>query len=94
MNKEKQTARSIHTHTHTHTHVLEIEKEEWDPHGQNIMSMENEDKDLGLIIQDNLFPEKQIAKIFGETFIMLRNIRIAFHFLDKDMIKILFNFDD
>ena len=50
------------------------------------MSIAKEVKDQGVVIQDNLPPEKQIGKIFGDTFMMLRNKRMAFHFLDKDMI--------
>ena len=38
-----------------------------------------------MVVQDNLSPEKHIIRIFGDTFMMLRNIRMAFHFLDKDM---------
>ena len=40
-----------------------------------------------MIIQDNLSPEKHIDRIFGDTFRMLRNIQMAFHFLDKDMMR-------
>ena len=32
-------------------------------------------------------PEKHIGIIFGDTFRMLRNIQMAFHFLDKDMMR-------
>ena len=42
---------------------------------------------LGVVIQDNLWPEEHIDRIFGDTFRMLRNIRMAFHFLDKDMMR-------
>ena len=52
---------------------------------ENIISIAKEEKDLGVVIQDNLSPEKQINRMFGDTFMMLRNIRMAFHFLDKDM---------
>ena len=40
-----------------------------------------------MVIQDNLSPEKHIDRIFGDTFMMLRNIWMAFHFLDKDMMR-------
>ena len=53
------------------------------------MSIENEEKDLGVVMQDNLSPEKHIDKIFGDTFTMLRNIRMAFHFLEKVMRKVI-----
>ena len=38
---------------------------------------------LGVVIQDNLSPEKHIDRIFCDTFKMLRNIHMAFHFLDE-----------
>ena len=48
-----------------------------------------------MVIQNNLSPEKHIDKKFGNTFnnnkleafMMLRNIWMAFHFLDKDMMR-------
>ena len=40
-----------------------------------------------MIIQDNLLPENHTDRIFGDSFRMLRNIRMAFNFLDKDMMK-------
>ena len=55
--------------------------------GRNNISIEKEEKKLGMVIQDNLSPEIQIYKIFGDTFRMLRNIQMAFHFLDEDMRK-------
>ena len=55
---------------------------------KNIISIAKEEKDLGVVIQDNLSPDKHI-NIFGDTFMMLRNIQMAFHFLNKDMRKII-----
>ena len=46
-----------------------------------------EEKDLGIIIQDTLTPEKHINKLFGETYRLLQNIRVAFHYLDGDMMS-------
>ena len=54
--------------------------------GQNIISIEKE-KDMGVIIQDNLSPDKHRARIFGDSFRMLRNIQMTFPFLDKDMMR-------
>ena len=54
---------------------------------ENIISIAKEEKDLGVVIQDNLSPDKHINKILGETFRLLRNIRMAFHFLDKDIMR-------
>ena len=42
----------------------------------NTISIEKEDIYLGVETQDNLSPEKVIEKIFGDTFVMQRNIRI------------------
>ena len=39
--------------------------------GQNIVSIEKEVKDLGVVIQNNLSPKKNIDRIFGDTFRML-----------------------
>ena len=57
--------------------------------GENVISIVKEEKDLGVVIQDNLSPEKHIDKIFGDTFKMLRILLMAFLFLDKDMRKII-----
>ena len=38
-------------------------------------------------MQDNLSPEKHINKIFRETYNMLRNITVAFHYMDTEMMK-------
>ena len=40
-----------------------------------------------MVIHNNSSPEKHIDKIFGDTFMMLRNIHMAFHFLDKDIMR-------
>ncbi len=39
------------------------------------------------MVQDGLSTEKHINTIFGNAYGMLRNIRMTFHFLDKDMMK-------
>ena len=41
------------------------------------------EKDLRVIIQENLNPEKHKIKIFGLSYKMLTNIRVAFHYIDK-----------
>ena len=76
-------------------HLLEMGKSEARPMytykmGDAIISRESEEKDLGVFIQDNLSPEKHINKIFGDTFRTLRNIEVAFHYMDKDMLKKIF----
>ena len=42
-----------------------------------------------MVIQDTLNPADQhINKLFGSTYRrMLANIRVAFHYMDKDMMK-------
>ena len=40
-----------------------------------------------MVIQDCLSPEKHIDEIFSDTLWMLRNMRMAFHFLDKDVMR-------
>ena len=54
---------------------------------ENIISIANEDKNLEVVIQGNSSPEKHINRIFVDTFRMLRNIQMAFHFLDKNMMR-------
>ena len=69
-------------------HVLEMGKSAMRPLlGENISSITKEEKDLGVVIQDNLSPEKHIYRIFGDTFRMLRNIWRVFHFLDENMVR-------
>ena len=55
--------------------------------GENIISTKKEEKELGVVIQDNLSLEKHRDGIFSDTFMMLRNIPMAFYFLDKDMMR-------
>ena len=73
-------------------HVLEMRKSAMRPSWtyklwENFISIVKEEKDLGVVIQDNLSPDKHINRIFGNTFMMLRSIRMAFHFLDKDKMR-------
>ncbi len=56
--------------------------------GNDIITKQREEKDLGVVIQDDLSLERHINTIFGNACGMLRNIRMTFHFMDKDM-KIL-----
>ena len=59
----------------TEWYVLEMGKREHKL-GQNIIPQEKEDRDFGMVIQDNLSPEEYID-----------NISTASHFLDKDSIR-------
>ena len=40
-----------------------------------------------MVIQDTLSPEQHINQIFGSTYRTLTNIRVAFHYMDKDMME-------
>ena len=40
-----------------------------------------------MVIQDTLSPERHINKLFGSTYRMLTNIRVVFHYMDKDMMR-------
>ena len=55
--------------------------------GEKVIMKSREEKDLGVIIQDTLTPERHISEIFGSTYRMLMNIRVAFHYMDKAMMK-------
>ena len=48
-----------------------------------------EEVDLGVTITDDLTQDRHIDKITGEVMNMLRRIRMAFSYLDADMMRIL-----
>ena len=52
--------------------------------GKNI-NMKKEKKGLGVIIINNMSPEKHINKI-GETYNLLANIRVTFTYVYEDII--------
>ena len=45
------------------------------------------EKDLGVLITKNMSHDKQINKIVGETYNLLRYIRVAFTYLDEEIVK-------
>ena len=53
---------------------------------QEMIKGSPEEKDLGVIFSD-LSPGRHINKMTGETLHQLKNIRVAFVFLDEDMMK-------
>ena len=55
--------------------------------GQEVILNTKEEKDLRIVIQDTLSPEWHISKLFGSTYRMLTNIRVAFYYMDKDMMR-------
>ncbi|MCP3680120.1 MAG: reverse transcriptase family protein, partial [Gammaproteobacteria bacterium] len=74
--------------------VLEMGKSRRRPKGKYSMGGEvlqeaTEEKDLGVTIQDSLSPEKHINRITGMAYKMVVNMRMAFHYLDEEMVKTL-----
>ncbi|MPD04108.1 hypothetical protein E2C01_099779 [Portunus trituberculatus] len=55
--------------------------------GDEKITKTKEEKDLGMIIHENLNPKKHISKIFGLAYKILTIIRKAFQFMDKDIMK-------
>ena len=47
----------------------------------------NKEKDLGVVVQDTLSPERHINGIFGSAYRVLTDIRVAFHYMDKSMMR-------
>ena len=75
------------------SHVMEMGKSERRPEGTYsmgdgvVLRKVNREKDLGVIMQDDGQHESHIDRIFGETYNLIRNIGLAFHYMDKDMMK-------
>ncbi len=57
--------------------------------GGEVLQKATEEKDLRVTIQDSLSPEKHIHRITGMAYRMVVNIRMAFHYLDEEMVKTL-----
>ena len=55
--------------------------------GKENIDKKKEEKDLGVTIMDNMSFEKHINKINGETYNLLRNMQVAFTYVDDDMIE-------
>ena len=55
--------------------------------GKEVIKKSKEEKDLGVVVQDNLSPEAHIRGVFGSTYRMLTNIRVEFHYMDMSMMK-------
>ena len=51
-------------------------------------------KYLGLWITDNLSHEKHIKNITGDTYQLLRDMRMPFKYLDEEMIKDAMKYTD
>ena len=72
-------------------HVMEMGKSKtrptWKYKMGEVIMKSREEKDLGVIVQDSLSPERHINGICGLTHRTLSNISVAFHYMDKDMMK-------
>ena len=55
--------------------------------GRENINKKKEEKNLRVTIMENKSPEKHINKITGEIYNLLKNIRVAFTYVDEDMIK-------
>ena len=53
------------------------------------MKKSKEEVDLGVTISEEISSDKHIDKITGETMNLLRRIKMAFNYMDEDMMKIL-----
>ena len=56
--------------------------------GVNLEKSEKEE-DLGVTVTDNLTPDKHINRVVGEAMSLLRRVKMAFSYVDTDMIKTL-----
>ncbi|MPC52788.1 hypothetical protein E2C01_046665 [Portunus trituberculatus] len=73
-------------------HIMKLGKNKRRPLWNCLMGKEQimktkEEKELGVIIQENLSPKKHISIIFGLSYKMLTNIRVTFQYMDKDMME-------
>ena len=73
-------------------HVLEMGRSKHRPTweykmGNEIVRKAKEEKDLGIMITDDLSPEKHINKIIGGVYALLTNIRVAFNYLHEEMLS-------
>ena len=58
--------------------------------GNTLISRITEEKVFGVTSTESLSPEKHLNNVVGETYNSLRNIKVAFAYLDKDMIRKIF----
>ena len=73
-------------------HVMEMGKSKRRPTfdykmGRETILKSREERDLGIVVQDTLSPEKHINGIFASTYRTLANIRVAFNYMDTNMMK-------
>ena len=54
--------------------------------GQKVILKTKDEKNLGVVIQDTLSPDRHINQLFGSTYRMLTSIE-TFHYMNKHMMK-------
>ena len=54
--------------------------------GEELRKVQRE-KDLGVTVQSNMQSENHIDRIFRETYNVIKNIGLAFHYMDKEMMR-------
>ena len=73
-------------------HVMELGKGKNRPSGiyrmgEGVLQKVSEERDLGVVVQDSLSPEKHINRITGNTYRTVKNMRLAFQYMDENMLK-------
>ena len=73
-------------------HVLNLGKSmrrpQWNYRlGTEEVTRSAKEKDLGVTIQDSLSPEEHIDNIFRTTYNLLVNVKVAFHYMDREMMR-------
>ncbi len=71
--------------------MLEIGTSKKRPHweyklGEVIVNKSNKEKDLGVTVRADLSPESHINKIVRESYNLLNKIRIAFNFMNEELL--------
>ena len=54
--------------------------------GERILNPSEKEKDLGIIVRNDLSPESHINKMVGETYRLLNRIKIAFNYMNVEML--------
>lgn len=72
-------------------HVMEVGVSKRRPHweyklGECVINPSEKEKDLGIIVRGDLSPESHINKVVGEAYGLLNRVRIAFNYLNEDML--------
>ncbi len=52
-----------------------------------ILKKVHHERDLGVVMSDDNQPESHINQICRDTYNLVRNIRVAFTYMDKDMMR-------